>query len=182
MIIVDKELKTVTCSVCEKVFQGTDKTTGYLHLQTHKGYKPFKCKICGQTFFQTTKFLLHHDKFHSKISVNYVENHSRGQIFVHKRTAKSHTGEKPLECKECEKSFKYPFELKQHLTRRVHMGEKPYMCKECRKTFSLFNDFNQHKLTHLGKKPFKCQICLKSFAQSQNLKYHLTICPSKFNK
>ena len=79
VIIYDKEKKTVTCRICEKVFSGQHRNRdAEIHLRTHTGYKPFKCRDCNKTFA-------------TKSSIN-----------LHERV---HNGEKPFKCEECDKSF-----------------------------------------------------------------------------
>eukprot|EP00035_Acanthoeca_spectabilis_P021366 m.437819 g.437819 ORF g.437819 m.437819 type:complete len:319 (-) comp18164_c0_seq1:188-1144(-) len=75
-----------------------------------------------------------------------------------------------FECEWCQKPFKYPSQLKEHI--RVHTREKPYPCTFCSKAFSHSSALTQHERIHTGEKPFKCQHCDKSFSQSSNLKRH----------
>lgn len=42
-----------------------------------------------------------------------------------------HTGEKPYECSDCQKSFPSKSQLQMH--KRIHTGEKPYICTDCGK-------------------------------------------------
>eukprot|EP00038_Savillea_parva_P030927 m.81569 g.81569 ORF g.81569 m.81569 type:complete len:332 (+) comp9411_c0_seq1:345-1340(+) len=75
-----------------------------------------------------------------------------------------------FECEWCQKPFKYPSQLKEHI--RVHTREKPYPCTFCSKAFSHSSALTQHERIHTGEKPFKCSHCNKAFSQSSNLKRH----------
>ncbi|MBZ3884314.1 Zinc finger protein 470 [Sciurus carolinensis] len=46
---------------------------------------------------------------------------------------------------------------------KIHTGEKPYQCKECDKTFCEGAYLTQHQRTLTGEKPFKCTTCNKAF-------------------
>ena len=75
------------------------------------------------------------------------------------------------ECDVCEKVFRYPSKLAEHM--RIHTNEKPYECDVCEKRFSRADSLRDHMRTHTNEKPYECDVCEKRFTQSCNLKTHM---------
>ena len=83
------------------------------------------------------------------------------------RIAKGVKRKRGHECDVCEKVFRYPSKLAEHM--RTHTNEKPYECDVCDKAFRHSGSLKRHMRIHTNEKPYECDVCEKRFSQSLSL-------------
>ena len=94
------------------------------------------------------------------LNARYVPRTSKlDQSKTHGRT---HTGEMPFHCSNCEKLCSQAHNLRQH--ERTHTGEKPFKWSKCDPSFSIAGNLKEHEGTHTGEKPLKCNKCDKGIS------------------
>ena len=108
------------------------------------GKSKHPCRTCGKLFTQPC-----HRQIHERI----------------------HSGEKPYQCKYCNKAFSTSGNLKQH-ERIIHSSKKPFKCEFCSKRFALKQYLESHERVHTKEKPYQCKNCLKKFNQKNTLTVH----------
>lgn len=125
---------------------------------------------------------------------------TRKGLQVHQR---SHTGDKPFQCPQCDSSFsdhsalrrheasKHPkfidpqfecdlckmkFKIKAQLAQhitRIHLSSKTKACATCGKTFRSNHELKMHNLTHSENRDFHCVYCRNKYKTKSSLTRHI---------
>ena len=89
--------------------------------------------------------------------------------------ARTPPNERPYACpvETCPRRFSRSDELTRHM--RTHTGQKPFQCRICMRNFSRSDHLTTHIRTHTGEKPFACETCGRRFARSDERRRHMKI-------
>ncbi|XP_054288677.1 zinc finger protein 271-like isoform X2 [Macrosteles quadrilineatus] len=160
-----------------------------IHQSCHaeESVRSFCCCKCSMLFSKWSACALHLWKDHSVdvdlYSCNVCGDYkttTRRKLECHK---KIHSDERPYKCKVCDKGFKQPTQLINHVS-SVHnkhqsknSGSKWYMsqkCEICLKTYADSKCLKKHmQAVHSKLKPYKCQICGHMSARKAMLQVHI---------
>ncbi|XP_066252713.1 gastrula zinc finger protein XlCGF26.1-like [Euwallacea similis] len=136
------------------------------------------CDICDRTFTDQ-KYLKKHLKDIHFIDSTSIQEEKKdictlcgkryknyNNLILHMRT---HSGERPLKCEICYRTFALPSSLHRH--KLIHKARQ-FECNICGKRFNQQSNVNAHTLTHSGEKPHICSTCGKRFTTNTNLEVH----------
>jgi len=172
---INNHHKDMICDLCNKLCTSLDNLTR--HKSTHRAAKNFKCSKCEELFRWRAEYRRHAETVHGqKITDMTTCNICHKQIVskrLNEHIKSVHGNEKPFPCKQCDKRFAKPSELRNHT--RTHTGERPFECNICGASFSYSHILTRHKRYHEGAKKFTCSVCSKSFLQRNDLVKHLRI-------
>lgn len=134
------------CDICGKVFGNRD--TFQRHIEQHSGVPLTltSCDICGVRLVNKAGLRKHIKMCHTAENLKeqtcpYCSKVS-SNLNAHRMHIRfSHLMQRKHSCHLCEKAFKRPLELKEHLS--THTGEALYNCPHCTKTF--ISNANLHK-------------------------------------
>ncbi|XP_042815997.1 zinc finger protein 566-like [Panthera tigris] len=141
---------------CEKTFRGeSNRMLGQI---IYSRKNPYKFKECLEK--------LEKPVISQSFGRNVIE-FTWSDLTVHQR---SHIGEKPCKCNECDKSFSIKSKL--NVQERIHSGEKSYECSERGKMYYMKSTLSKHQRLHTGERIHECNECRKTFCGKSVLLKH----------
>ncbi|XP_055913452.1 zinc finger protein 93-like [Eupeodes corollae] len=120
MTIIDRSggKTCYVCKICAKT--SNNKFRHEEHLRIHTKEKPYKCEKCG-IGIATSNAMAHHMRTHENITFECNVCHA---TYRHKKSLKKHlklhTGERPFECRHCDKKFAFNYTRADH-ERKCHI-------------------------------------------------------------
>ena len=93
------------------------------------------------------------------------------ELVFYQKHLKTHSGEKPNKCNQCDCATSPLDKLKAHL--KIHSGERSNKCNQCDYASSQAGDFRKHLKRHSGEKTNKCNQCDYASSWGGDLKRHL---------
>jgi uncharacterized Zn-finger protein len=129
-------------------------------MTTHSGNKPYKCKLCPESFINKV-VLDHHMRFHG-ITTKIFRCDYCSKELSHETSLKNHIQrlhKSTAQCELCKQEYGTRELLKIHLQE----DHKPSVCQICEKSFSLPRYLKMHeKLHYEGDSPrVQCSVCSK---------------------
>lgn len=164
------------CNTCGETF--AEALDLLAHAEIHARYPPFKCILCGESFFEESTIKKHLQSQHSnEMTENSCilcgkECRDRKALIKH---AWDHSREKCHSCSKCGKNFHNKARLKRHMASH---RDKSVQCDVCHEEFpdgrTLSNHRHSHSATSAGKL-FPCLECGKTFGSRSSQQIHVRI-------
>ncbi|XP_011291461.3 zinc finger protein 501 [Musca domestica] len=134
------------CELCGKTIHGIYALKQ--HLLEHQGVEKPKwpCDQCNVQLYSHTSLKRHKQFRHNDGSTTHI-------------------------CSECGKKYQSETALNSH-KRLVHILERKHKCTICDKSFKLPKVLREHMASHEGKNLYQCPHCPKTYRMSSNLYHH----------
>ena len=162
---------TLGCNVCGESF--TEALDLLAHAEIHARFQPFKCQLCGDTFFEENKIKIHlMDNHHDELtesSCRLCGKQCRDQRSLIKHSWE-HSREKNHPCSKCGKTFHNKARLKRHISSHRN---KSVMCEICHEEFSDGRQLMNHRHSHTKSNQFPCHECGKTFGSRSSQQIHI---------
>nr|XP_017002541.2 uncharacterized protein LOC108061050 [Drosophila takahashii] len=165
-----------SCNTCGKSFPSALEMLA--HAEIHARFPPFKCVLCGISFYEEQAIKRHlHTRHPSELKANSCvlcgkECRDRKALIKH---AWDHSREKCHSCSKCGKNFHNKARLKRHMASH---RDKSVVCEVCQEEFpdgrTLSNHRHSHSTTSPGKL-FPCHECGKTFGSRSSQQIHVRI-------
>ena len=96
-----------------------------------------------------------------------VRSNTRKGLHQHYMSSHRH----PNNCHLCDKKYRTPQSLKQHLYSHL-MTKMDHKCKKCGKVFPFYSQLKIHQPSHSKKPRFECDECYQPYKFRQNMLKH----------
>lgn len=140
-------------------------------MTTHSGNKPYKCKLCTESFINKV-VLDRHMRFHGAATKVYRCEYCFKQLST-ETSLKSHVQrlhKTTAQCELCKMEFTSREDLKDHLI----TSHEPSVCLVCNKSFTLPRYLKMHEKLHYEDSTARvqCPVCSKLLGM-KNIKSHV---------
>merc|ERR1711972_468283 len=140
-----------------------------VHQRTHSGEKPLKCTLCLKAFADPSGLRHHIKRHHPKTKEREKKEKEEIQEIVGP-PGKPKRGNR--QCGECKKWFADGYRLRIH--QRIHSGEKPLECEGCGRTFSDPSNFKKHiRKCQKNVEQNSCHLCDDVVGSNGALQMHI---------
>ncbi|KRZ19656.1 Zinc finger protein, partial [Trichinella pseudospiralis] len=143
----------------------------HLMATTAKEKDKYQCSRCGKSFPYQSLLRSHFYRHVLAVTCDIcgLMLHSSANLEIHK-TRVHQTLMRHFSCPECQKLFKFEYDLKEHMI--VHSDNFPHSCEQCGKKFKRKSELSKHSEIHQSRK-YVCYLCPAEYKRSCMLSRHL---------